>query len=105
MSRSSVYETIEEEQSVNLGPPAMLDTILASPMPPPNVSDIINDSVRIVDSDSPRSSGEWDPNHGISMRKYFALKNEACETVEESKRVWQDTPFSVFAVQCKLLFD
>jgi serine/arginine repetitive matrix protein 2 len=104
MSRSSVYETIEEEQSDYSSPLTRPDTIPASPrspMSPPNVLNI-NNYVWIVDSDSLCSSGEWDPNLGISMRKYFALKDEACETVEESQRMWQDTPFSVFAVQCEL---
>jgi serine/arginine repetitive matrix protein 2 len=107
-SRSSVYETIEEEDnSVVLGLAPRLDDIAASPVldvptPIPDISNS-NQSVIVVDSDadSPRSSIDWDPNHGISLRRYYALKDEAHDTVEESKRVWIDTPFSVFALQCK----
>jgi hypothetical protein len=133
MSRSSVYETIEEEASVamTLSPPtARLATIIsagASPSQdsegdftmtcgnisiPANISGIdaalanacvstASHRVQIVDSDgdSPRSSGEWDPQHGLSLRRYYALRSEAHDTVEESKLVWPDTPFSTFAVQ------
>jgi hypothetical protein len=28
------------------------------------------------------------------------LRDEAQDTVVQSKRTWEDTPFSVFAVQC-----
>jgi hypothetical protein len=108
MSRSSVYETIEEEHSVILSAPfRQLETIVASPMPSgagsADASQVINDSVVVVDSDadSPRGSVDWNPEHGISLRKYYTLKNEADVTVEESKRDWTDTAFSMFAVQCK----
>lgn len=43
-----------------------------------------------------------DDESGItSMRKYHALKEEAQDTVVDSKRVWIDTPFSLYALQCK----
>jgi hypothetical protein len=38
----------------------------------------------------------------IALRRYYALRDEAQDTVVESKRTWEDTPFSVFAVQCTL---
>ena len=38
------------------------------------------------------------------MRQYYALKHQADETLEESKRKWLDTPFSMFAVQSKRPF-
>ncbi|KAG1849200.1 hypothetical protein F4604DRAFT_1811164 [Suillus subluteus] len=42
----------------------------------------------------------WDDERGITaLRKYYALRDEAEDTVTESQRVWLDTPFSVFAVQ------
>ena len=44
----------------------------------------------------------WDDESGITwMRKYHALKEEAQDTVVDSKRVWEDTPFSLYALQCK----
>lgn len=63
----------------------------------------INDSVYIVDADT-ASISDWDDEHGIvTLRKYHALKDEAQDTVSESKKAWTDTPFSIFAVQCKCL--
>jgi len=42
----------------------------------------------------------WDDESGITaLRKYYALRDEAQDAVTESKRVWSDTPFSIFAVQ------
>lgn len=110
MSRSSVYETIEEESYVfSSSPsparpslpsvPASLTKAIASPQ--------VRDSVYIVDSDTQSLvsfSEDWDDERGIvGLRRYYALRDEADHTVTESKRVWQDTPFSVFAVQCKLI--
>lgn len=44
----------------------------------------------------------WDPETGlVTMRRYSALREEAEETVIESKRVWHDTAFSVSSLQCK----
>jgi serine/arginine repetitive matrix protein 2 len=104
-SRSSIIETIEEEQSVNLGLASHLTSISASPAPaalaPAFDLSVADKSIVVVDSDadSRRSSLEWDPNHGLSLRRYHALKHEATDAVEESKRVWSDTPFSLFALQ------
>lgn len=51
----------------------------------------------------PSNNAMWDDELGIvALRKYYALREEAQDTVQESKRVWSDTPFSLFAVQCKL---
>jgi hypothetical protein len=56
-------------------------------------------SVYIVDSEP--SDTERDDDRGIiAMRRYFALKDEAHDTVKESRRIWTDTPFSLFALQC-----
>ena len=47
--------------------------------------------------------GVWDDEHGIvALRKYYVLKDEAQTTVSESWRVWLDTLFSLFAIQCGL---
>ncbi|KAJ7342323.1 hypothetical protein DFH08DRAFT_1011785 [Mycena albidolilacea] len=43
---------------------------------------------------------DWDDERGIvALRKYYALRHEAEDTVTESKRLWSDTPFSVYALQ------
>lgn len=44
----------------------------------------------------------WDDERGIvALRKYYALRDEAENTVTDSRRQWHDTPFSTFAVQCE----
>ncbi|KAJ7088519.1 hypothetical protein B0H15DRAFT_841620 [Mycena belliarum] len=95
-SRSSVYETIHEE--------------MASPAPSSTASKKSNSptarqGVFVVDPDagsvdwSPGGRG-WDDERGIiALRKYYALRHEAEDTVSESKRTWSDTPFSVYALQ------
>jgi hypothetical protein len=57
--------------------------------------------LRLVSSiDLTTGTSVWDDERGIvALRKYYALKDEAQDTVTESKRQWLDTPFSVFAVQ------
>ncbi|PSS31100.1 hypothetical protein PHLCEN_2v2356 [Hermanssonia centrifuga] len=98
-SRSSVYETIQEESFVLSSSPSP-----AKPSVPTSVSKSmclpISDSVVIVDPETSSIISDWDDEHGIvTLRKYCALRDEAHETVTESKRVWEDTPFSIFAVQ------
>ncbi|KAI9060404.1 hypothetical protein FKP32DRAFT_1595485 [Trametes sanguinea] len=98
MSRSSVYETIQEEASVLSSSPSpkqptpqSVAKCFASPM--------ADNSVYIV-GDGESVYSDWDDERGIvTLRHYYALRDEAHETVEESKRVWVDTPFSIFAVQ------
>ncbi|KZT25561.1 hypothetical protein NEOLEDRAFT_1178340 [Neolentinus lepideus HHB14362 ss-1] len=90
----SVYETIHEELSGASSP--------SSPAGPPSVNATVgsfpSESVLVVDQDI--DTMEWDGEGGPTvLRKYYALRAEAHETVKESKRVWIDTPFSVFAVQ------
>jgi serine/arginine repetitive matrix protein 2 len=44
----------------------------------------------------------WDGGRGImALHKYYALRDEAEDRGTENQRVWLDTPFSVFAIQCK----
>lgn len=100
-SRSSVYETIEEEMSsAPASPQSMLPEKYSS-------HDLINSSVFIVDSenasvDSVDAVSMWDDESGItSLRKYYTLREEAQDTVTHSKRVWLDTPFSLYAIQCR----
>ncbi|TCD61190.1 hypothetical protein EIP91_008796, partial [Steccherinum ochraceum] len=104
-SRSSVYETIQEEPYVLSSSPT------ASPAPSARsgpadgtkvLSPVVDNSVYIVDSDTQSMGGsiDWSDEKGIvGMRKYYALKGEADDTVRESKRAWHDTAFSIFALQ------
>jgi serine/arginine repetitive matrix protein 2 len=85
----------------NLSIPATSNSGIEVTLASAVVSAIAEDTAQIVDSNttSPRSSGDWDPQHGFSLRRYYALRSEAHDTVEESKTVWPDTAFSAFAVQ------
>lgn len=94
LSRRSVYETIEEE---NHSP--VVDGFPDSLKAP--LSPVIDDNVIIVDPDDV-SAVEWDERGIVALRKYYTLKDEADVTIEESKQLWLDTPFSIYAVQCML---
>ncbi|KAJ7667434.1 hypothetical protein B0H17DRAFT_254379 [Mycena rosella] len=95
-SRSSVYETIQEE----MASPAPSSTASKKSSSPTARQDIF-----IVDADSgsvdlSADGTGWDDERGIiALRKYYALRHEAEDTVIESKRMWSDTPFSVYALQ------
>lgn len=103
MSRSSVYETIQEEASVYSSSPSEKHPTPQS-VAKQFASPLNNTSVYIVEGDSDSMYGDWDEETGImTLRHYYALRDEAQETVTESRRVWVDTPFSVFALQCKFL--
>lgn len=103
-SRASAYETIQEEVGNGSAP--------SSPAPPVkvrindtdfNAEDLKKSQVASEAYSSPEPQVEivsWDDHeNGVVLRRWFAFRNEAHETLEESKRVWEDTPFSVFAVQ------
>ena len=63
------------------------------------LSPVIDDNVIVVVPDD-TSSTDWD-EHGIAaLRRYYTLKDEADITINESKQLWLDTPFSIYAVQC-----
>ncbi|KAL1696581.1 hypothetical protein GGG16DRAFT_85014 [Schizophyllum commune] len=107
ISRSSVYETIEEESSIMMSPAS---SSMSSSVSGSNMSKVesptASQPVYVVDADDTRSieSGNsislWDDDRGIiALRKYYALRDEADSTVAESKRIWMDTPFSMFALQ------
>ena len=96
ISRRSVYETIEEETNIS---PArtMMTAKSATPTTQPVIV-ITSDSGDLTVSDG----SLWDSEQGIiTLDQYYALRNEADHTVVESKRIWADTPFSLFAVQSK----
>lgn len=102
-SRSSVYETIEEEIASSSSPPPSPHSSISEKCSIREVS-YGHSSVYIVDPEtaSNDSFSMWDDEKGIRwMRKYHALKEEAEDTVVDSKRVWVDTPFSLYALQCK----
>ena len=100
MSRSSVYETIQEEASVLSSSPSPKHPTPQS-VAKQAASPLVNNSVHIADGDSESIYSE---ERGImTLRHYYALRDEAHETVAESRRIWVDTPFSVFAVQCEYI--
>lgn len=92
ISRASVYETIEEENNTPISD-GFPESIKAS------LSPVIDDNIIIVDPDD-ASTVEWDEAGIVAMRKYYTLKDEVDVTIEESKQLWLDTPFSIYAVQC-----
>ncbi|KAG1854418.1 hypothetical protein DFJ58DRAFT_787853 [Suillus subalutaceus] len=106
-SRTSIYETIEEEHTTSLPPTSSLQSPLG---PATNNIQLPDSATKIIgrtpvfvadpETASVDSVSLWDDERGITaLRKYYALRDEAEDTVTESQRVWLDTPFSVFAVQ------
>ncbi|KAK0475256.1 hypothetical protein IW261DRAFT_1422569 [Armillaria novae-zelandiae] len=91
-SQSSVYETIQEEAFPMSFPGAQKNNSPTAIKP-----------VFVVDADTASihsATVTWDDERGIvALRRYYELRDEAESTVTESKRVWIDTPFSVFALQ------
>lgn len=108
-SRTSIYETIEEELTSSLSsmsseycvPGCASNTLklgeaAKKTMDPPPVY-VVDPETSSVDSFS-----LWDDEQGITaLRRYYALRDEVEDAVTESKRTWLDTPFSTFALQCK----
>ncbi|KAG2338846.1 hypothetical protein BDR05DRAFT_951659 [Suillus weaverae] len=96
-SRTSIYETIEEELTTSLAPTSSLQSLPGSATKTTGRAPVFvaDPETAAVDSVS-----LWDDERGITaLRKYYALRDEVEDTVTESQRVWLDTPFSVFAVQ------
>jgi len=62
------------------------------------LSPVIDDNVIVVDPDG-TSSTDWDERGIVALRRYYTLKDEADITINESKQLWLDTPFSIYAVQ------
>lgn len=63
------------------------------------LSPVIDDNVIVVVPDD-TSSTDWDERGIAALRRYYTLKDEADITINESKQLWLDTPFSIYAVQC-----
>jgi serine/arginine repetitive matrix protein 2 len=86
--RQSIYETIQEETSAQNSPIKRVPSVVA-------------DDVIIVDEG--RISLVWDDEESVAqMRKYYNLREEAENILQDSKRMWLDTPFSAYAMQCKI---
>jgi hypothetical protein len=67
------------------------------------IPDLSNDEVFIIDAETGSISPARDEQRGIwAPWNYDALEDEAEVAVTESRLVWQDMPFSLFAVQCEL---
>jgi serine/arginine repetitive matrix protein 2 len=92
ISRSSVYETIEEENNTPIG--GCFPDFVKAPLSP-----VTDDNVVIVDPDDAYNI-EWDERGIAALRKFYTLKDEADVAIKESKQLWSDTPFSIYAVQC-----
>lgn len=92
-SMTSVYETIQEEGHGPADPEETSEVEI-----PVSVYNSVH-SIHIA-GESDGTDTEWDEERGIlAMRKFGALRDEADDAVVESKRIWLDTPFSLFAVQ------
>lgn len=95
MSRHSVYETIEEESNAS---PATVKSFKS------NSKDVPVIVVSSGSADLTLSDGSlWDGERGINaLDRYYTLRTEAEDAVIESKRIWLDTPFSLYAIQSEL---
>jgi hypothetical protein len=93
--RSSAYETIQEESH------STTNLVLLSDKNEKVNGPLYNNVIYVVE-DKDETDTEWDDDRGIiAMRRYYALKDEAHETVQESRKIWLDTPFSLYAIQCE----
>ena len=94
---------IEEEMADSLSPvkPSPASMKISPTMCQPIF--IVEPDTPCLDHGSPEES-IWDGENGIvTLRKYYALRDEAESTVTKSKLHWIDTPFSLFAVQSMCL--
>jgi len=92
VSRHSVYETIEEESNVS---PTTVKAFKSNTNDVPVIV-VSSGSVDLTVSDS----SLWDNELGMAaLDQYYTLRTEAEDAVIESKRMWLDTPFSLYAVQ------
>ncbi|KAK0197754.1 hypothetical protein F5146DRAFT_1116785 [Armillaria mellea] len=91
--KSSIYETIQEEASPMFSPGTQKNSRPTAIQP---VFVMGEDSASIHSA-----TAAWDDRRGtVALRRYYELREEAESAVTESKRVWIDTPFSLFALQC-----
>ena len=105
VSRSSAIGTIHEENPGLSNSPSpghrsnrnSFQTVSSAP-PSPREPDLgMNHSVDVV---------EWDDEQMVvGLRRYYALRSEADETISHSRIVWPDTPFSLHALQSEYTLD
>ena len=109
-SRTSVYETIEEELTSPVSSTNSLEhSVPGSVSKTPKLAEIVKkptDPPQVFVVDPKTSSVDlyslWDDEQGITaLRRYYALRDGTEGTVMESKRTWMDTLFSVLVVQCE----
>lgn len=93
-NRSSVYETIEEESG---SPPREM----AVPERVKATARATEPAVHVVQWDDDREGQPEEDEAGPVLRRFYALRSEAFETLSASKREWVDTPTSLFALQSK----
>ncbi|KAI5117598.1 hypothetical protein M0805_006712 [Coniferiporia weirii] len=93
-SRASMYETIEEEVSAAAEAFPSTEGRLTSPDDACAIGQAYSvpvPDIKIV---------QWDNEDAEPiLRKYYALENEARQIVDASQRLWEDTPFSLYALQ------
>lgn len=96
-----MYETIQEESTILSSPPSY-----EIPTPPSRGTQPVSaassrESILLIRSETGELyESYWDEEKGMmSTRSYFTLREEAHETVTESKRTWQDTAFSIDSLQ------
>ncbi|KAK6966568.1 hypothetical protein R3P38DRAFT_3515380 [Favolaschia claudopus] len=87
-SRSSVYETIQEERA---SPASSVGGYKSSPTARHGIFVVNGSDAGSMDLSA--GGPEWQD----VLRKYYTLRNEAEDAVTESWRVWMDTPFSSYA--------
>ncbi|KAF7339245.1 hypothetical protein MVEN_02002300 [Mycena venus] len=95
-SRSSVYETIAEERPS----PSTIGSKMSESGSPTAHQGIWIAEPDAGSVDLTASGFGFDDERGImALRRYYELRNEAEDTVTESRRIWSDTPFSLYALQ------
>ncbi|KAH8109421.1 hypothetical protein DFH11DRAFT_933783 [Phellopilus nigrolimitatus] len=98
-SRSSVYETIEEET-----PGSYQSSLSANGLHVKSFKDSASSRSNVIPYNEHEPDIEivgWNNGEvGPALRKLYALKNEALQTVDASHRLFEDTPFSLYSLQC-----
>ena len=85
---SSVYETIEEEGPELLESEEHLEESVSQR------SSVLLPDIKVV---------QWENEDvGPALRKMLELQAEARQVLSASRNQWEDTPFSLFALQCEL---
>lgn len=104
-SRTSIYDIIseasEEEQLEESTPPSPDKSWSDQTV---KTASATRSPIIVVEHGNNEGSweGSWNDDSGaLILHKYYALQNEVEHEIVQSRVVWPDTPFSVFALQCK----